>query len=239
MTRMPAGLEDVPRLPARGRLLLHQQHQGGLQPREARRDLGRLLQDAPLEEPRRRASRSSPSSTTSPRTKARSAQVRPAPSTITARRARPRLSSRHARGAPRLGAVLRQHHHHGRAGPASASTSSRRTAWPQDTIVFFYGDHGSGMPRSKRFPYDSGLHVLHRRRVPGEVPAPGAEGLRCRRARSNRLVGFVDLAPTVLSLAGRQAARFLPGAGVCAVPMRRRRALTPLASAAAWTSATT
>ena len=27
------------------------------------------------------------------------------------------------------------------------------------TIVFFYGDHGSGMPRSKRWPYNSGLHV--------------------------------------------------------------------------------
>ena len=28
-----------------------------------------------------------------------------------------------------------------------------------DTIVFFYGDHGAGMPRSKRFPYNSGLRV--------------------------------------------------------------------------------
>jgi len=26
-------------------------------------------------------------------------------------------------------------------------------------LVFFYGDHGSGMPRSKRWPYDSGLRV--------------------------------------------------------------------------------
>ncbi|MFN7649477.1 MAG: sulfatase, partial [Acidobacteriota bacterium] len=28
-----------------------------------------------------------------------------------------------------------------------------------DTIVFFYSDHGSGMPRSKRWPYNSGLRV--------------------------------------------------------------------------------
>jgi uncharacterized sulfatase len=28
-----------------------------------------------------------------------------------------------------------------------------------DTVVFFYGDHGPGMPRSKRWPYNSGLHV--------------------------------------------------------------------------------
>src|SRR4051812_3363488 len=27
------------------------------------------------------------------------------------------------------------------------------------TIVFFYGDHGAGMPRSKRWPYNSGLQV--------------------------------------------------------------------------------
>ena len=28
-----------------------------------------------------------------------------------------------------------------------------------NTIVFYFGDHGSGMPRSKRWPYNSGLHV--------------------------------------------------------------------------------
>lgn len=28
-----------------------------------------------------------------------------------------------------------------------------------DTIVFYYADHGSGMPRSKRWPSNSGLHV--------------------------------------------------------------------------------
>ena len=28
-----------------------------------------------------------------------------------------------------------------------------------DTIVFYHGDHGSGMPRSKRWPYNSGLQV--------------------------------------------------------------------------------
>ena len=28
-----------------------------------------------------------------------------------------------------------------------------------DTIIMFYGDHGAGMPRSKRWPYNSGLQV--------------------------------------------------------------------------------
>jgi len=71
----------------------------------------------------------------------------------------------------------------------------------EDTIVFFYGDHGSGMPRSKRWPYDSGLHVPLVVYVPPKFQhlatkdyAPGA--------KTDRLVSFVDLAPTVLSLAG-------------------------------------
>ena len=29
----------------------------------------------------------------------------------------------------------------------------------EDTIIFYYGDHGSGMPRSKRWPYFSGINV--------------------------------------------------------------------------------
>ena len=29
----------------------------------------------------------------------------------------------------------------------------------KDTIVFYYGDHGSGMPRNKRWPFFSGLNV--------------------------------------------------------------------------------
>jgi arylsulfatase A-like enzyme len=70
-----------------------------------------------------------------------------------------------------------------------------------DTIVFFYGDHGSGMPRSKRWPYDSGLHVPLIVHVPERfkhlAPKQYAAG-----ATTDRLVGFVDLAPTLLSLAG-------------------------------------
>ena len=29
----------------------------------------------------------------------------------------------------------------------------------EDTIVFYWADHGAGMPRSKRWSYNSGLHV--------------------------------------------------------------------------------
>ncbi len=80
----------------------------------------------------------------------------------------------------------------------------------QDTIIFFYGDHGAGMPRSKRFPYDSGLHVSILAVFPETfkhlAPRDYAAG-----KMSDRLVGFVDLAPTMLSLAGLKLPSFYQG----------------------------
>jgi arylsulfatase A-like enzyme len=69
----------------------------------------------------------------------------------------------------------------------------------ENTIVFFFSDHGMGLPRFKRSLYDSGLHVPLLVRVPAPyqgmtIFAPGG--------RSDQLVSFVDFAPTVLSVAG-------------------------------------
>jgi uncharacterized sulfatase len=79
-----------------------------------------------------------------------------------------------------------------------------------DTIVFFYGDHGSGMPRSKRWPYNSGLHVAMIVHIPEKFqhlapPEYKAGGW------SDRLVSFVDLAPTLLSLVGNQPPEWMQG----------------------------
>jgi len=66
----------------------------------------------------------------------------------------------------------------------------------ENTVVFFFSDHGDGLPRAKRWLYDSGL------RVPLIVRWPG----RLAPATVNRdLVSFVDLGPTVLSIAGLAA----------------------------------
>ncbi len=67
------------------------------------------------------------------------------------------------------------------------------------TVVFFFSDHGMGLPRGKRTLYDSGLRVPLLLRFPKafERLAPAAPG-----AAIDRLVSFVDFAPTVLSLAG-------------------------------------
>ena len=69
-----------------------------------------------------------------------------------------------------------------------------------DTIIFYYADHGSGMPRNKRWPYNSGLHVPCLVYVPPKWNAMCPQEFQAGRA-CKRPIGFVDLAPTVLSLA--------------------------------------
>ncbi len=67
-----------------------------------------------------------------------------------------------------------------------------------ETIVFFYSDHGSGMPRHKRVLFDSGTHVPLLIRFPPQYRhlAPCDPG-----STTDRLVSFEDFGPTVLSLA--------------------------------------
>jgi arylsulfatase A-like enzyme len=73
----------------------------------------------------------------------------------------------------------------------------------EDTIVFFYGDHGSGMPRNKRWPFNSGLNVSIVVHIPEKfkhlAPPEYKPG-----GTTDRLVGFVDLAPTLMSITGRK-----------------------------------
>ena len=80
----------------------------------------------------------------------------------------------------------------------------------EDTIVFFYSDHGSGMPRHKRLLTDSGMRVPLMVRVPKKWQhlVPGSEN---RSSKNNKLVSFVDFAPTVLALCGIDAPAYMQG----------------------------
>ncbi len=71
-----------------------------------------------------------------------------------------------------------------------------------NTIIFFYSDHGGPLPRQKRQLYDSGL------RVPLIIRLPDGTGAG---TIDERLVSFVDLAPTVFSLAGVPLPGYLEG----------------------------
>ncbi|QDV35023.1 sulfatase-like hydrolase/transferase [Tautonia plasticadhaerens] len=77
-----------------------------------------------------------------------------------------------------------------------------------DTIVFYYSDHGAGMPRGKRWLYDSSTRVPFIVRFPEKYArlSPGSPG-----ETTDRLISFVDLAPTVLSLAGLEIPGHMQG----------------------------
>jgi len=77
-----------------------------------------------------------------------------------------------------------------------------------DTIVFFYSDHGMGMPRGKRLLHDSGMHIPMMIRFPEKWKhlAPAQPG-----KTTDRLVSFIDFAPTVLSLAELEIPDYMQG----------------------------
>ncbi|MCI0535740.1 MAG: sulfatase-like hydrolase/transferase, partial [Verrucomicrobiales bacterium] len=67
------------------------------------------------------------------------------------------------------------------------------------TVVVFFGDNGESHIRGKQFCYEEGLHVPLIIRWPKDFPAP-----KHFKARSvdERLLEAIDLAPTMLALAG-------------------------------------
>ena len=77
-----------------------------------------------------------------------------------------------------------------------------------DTIVFFFSDHGSGMPRHKRLLHDTGMKVAMLVHIPEKWKnlRPTIPG-----AFSDRLISFVDFAPTVLGLVGVQSPEYMQG----------------------------
>ncbi len=83
-----------------------------------------------------------------------------------------------------------------------------------DTIVWFWGDHGRGLPRAKRWVYDSGIHVPLLIRVPEKwrkLASPGNPDAVAPGSVNEELVAFVDFAPTMLSLAGVEIPAHLQG----------------------------
>ncbi|MEY5012926.1 MAG: Lipoteichoic acid synthase 2 [Verrucomicrobiota bacterium] len=73
------------------------------------------------------------------------------------------------------------------------------TGLADDTIVIYFSDHGGILPRGKRYLNDTGVRVPMIVRVPKKwqslVPFESGQ-------RVDEIVSFVDLAPTLLSLAG-------------------------------------
>jgi arylsulfatase A-like enzyme len=78
----------------------------------------------------------------------------------------------------------------------------------ENTIIFYYGDHGGVLPRSKGYLYESGLNVPMVVYVPKKWKnlSPFHIG-----TKTSAFIDFLDLVPTVLSLAGIEIPNYLDG----------------------------
>ena len=92
-----------------------------------------------------------------------------------------------------IGAILKELHDSGLA---------------EDTIIFHYSDHGGITPRGKRYLKETGVHVPMIVHVPEKWKhlSPFKNG-----QTTDEVVAFVDLAPTVLSLAGVETPEQMQG----------------------------
>ena len=79
----------------------------------------------------------------------------------------------------------------------------------ENTIVFYYGDHGGVVARSKRYVYESGTRVPFIIRIPEKYKYLFPE--KKAGSKVTRLISFVDLVPTLLSIAGIQIPDYLQG----------------------------
>lgn len=75
----------------------------------------------------------------------------------------------------------------------------------ENTIVMFWSDHGIGLPRAKRWLYDSGTHVPMILRLPEKWKE------RSPNKVDDRLVNSIDFGPTMLKLAGIAVPEFQHG----------------------------
>lgn len=80
----------------------------------------------------------------------------------------------------------------------------------EDTIIFYWADHGAGMPRSKRWPSDSGLHVPLIVHIPEKFRDLRPDDYRAG-GTTDRPVSFADFAPTMCSLAGLRPPDWMQG----------------------------
>jgi len=79
------------------------------------------------------------------------------------------------------------------------------------TIVIWYSDHGGPLPRQKRALFDSGV------KVPMIIRFPAKENAGMR---DSRMISFIDLGPTVLSLAGVPVPDIMDGTAFLGEHMR-------------------
>ena len=84
----------------------------------------------------------------------------------------------------------------------------KKSGEADNTIIFFYSDHGGTVPRGKAYVYESGTRVPFIAYFPKKWEHLAGNALP---AVSNRLVSFIDFPPTVLNLAGARIPEYMKG----------------------------
>lgn len=79
-----------------------------------------------------------------------------------------------------------------------------------NTIIFFFSDHGGCVPRGKGYLYESGLKVP----LIAYFPEKWKHLANGKSGKDNNLVNFTDLGPTVLSLAGVKPTKNMQGKAI-------------------------
>lgn len=77
-----------------------------------------------------------------------------------------------------------------------------------NTIIFVFSDHGYGLPRYKRWLYDSGLRVPFVLHVPEKYKDLATD---LSKGVVEKMVAFVDFAPTVLNLSSTEIPDIMQG----------------------------
>ena len=121
-------------------------------------------------------------------------------------------------------AKFQDHHREADAQMGEFIEGLKSDGLAEDTIIFYYGDHGGVLPRGKGYAYESGLNVPLVVYAPEKwrhlLPAsPGS--------RVEGFVSFVDFGPTVLNLAEVDVPKTMDGKpflgkGVSASDLDRR-----------------
>ncbi len=115
-------------------------------------------------------------------------------------------------------------------------TELREDGLEDETIIFFWSDHGVGLPRAKRWLYDSGTLIPLIIKAPPRWidQLPNDPGTDC-----DELVSSLDFAPTVLRLAGTEPPAHMQGLRLSWDLIARRRDSSSTVTVIAWTNART
>jgi arylsulfatase A-like enzyme len=90
----------------------------------------------------------------------------------------------------------------------------------ENTIVIYWSDHGVGLPRAKRWLYDSGMRVPLVVRIPQKFRS---NGQGTPGTVSDELVSLIDLGPTALNLAGASIPDHMQGRAFLGANLKPQR----------------